>query len=167
MRNKLLGVLTLILALAFAATAQTKSSGTISCGKADPAYAIDVGDRTGHALSVSKIACAWTKPMEIAGLQTKDGYDVVSGDGSGDKVRGTGYHVSNMSNGDKIYVRFQGNDTMKDGKPGTTAGTWSYTGGTGKLKGIKGKGTYKGTADANGNMVSEVEGEYELPAAKK
>jgi len=56
---------------------------------------------------------------------------------------------------------------MKDGKPDTTEGTWSYTGGTGKLKGIKGKGTYKGKADSSGNMVVEVEGDYELPAAKK
>jgi hypothetical protein len=71
-----------------------------------------------------------------------------------------------MSNGDKMYVRFQGNDTTKDGKPATTEGTWSYTGGTGKLKGIKGKGTYKGKADAAGNMVVEVKGDYQLPAAK-
>jgi hypothetical protein len=100
-------------------------------------------------------------------VQAKDGFDVAYGDSSGAKVRSSGYHVSNLSNGDKIYVRFQGNDTMMDGKPGTTEGTWSYTGGTGKFKGIKGKGTYKGKADATGNMVSDVEGDYELPAAKK
>jgi hypothetical protein len=72
-----------------------------------------------------------------------------------------------MSNGDKIYVRFQGNDTTVEGKPATTEGTWSYTSGTGKFKGIKGKGTYKGKADASGTMASDVEGEYELPPAKK
>jgi len=105
--------------------------------------------------------------MEIAGVQTKDGYDVTYSDGSGAKVRGSGYHVSNMSNGDKIYVRFQGNDTMMDGKPSTTEGTWSYTGGTGKLKGIRGKGTYKGKTDSSGNMVAEIEGDYELPAVRK
>jgi len=54
----------------------------------------------------------------------------------------------------------------KDGKPDTSVGTWSYTGGTGKFKGITGKGTYKGKADASGNMVTEVEGEYTLPAKK-
>jgi len=100
-------------------------------------------------------------------VQTKDGYDVTYSDGSGAKVRGSGYHVSNMSNGDKIYVRFQGNDTMMDGKPSTTEGTWSYTGGTGKLKGIRGKGTYKGKTDSSGNMVAEIEGDYELPAVRK
>jgi len=167
MRSKLFLILALVVALAWTAAAQTKTTGTVSFTKPDPAYSIDVGDRAGHSLSINKSVCTWTTPMEIAGLQTKDGYDVTYGDAIGAKVRGSGYHVSTMSNGDKIYVRFQGNDTMKDGKPETSEGTWSYIGGTGKLKGIKGKGTYKGKADAGGNMVFKIEGEYELPAAKK
>ncbi|HEX9120054.1 MAG TPA: hypothetical protein VF840_05905 [Terriglobales bacterium] len=162
MRSKLFLIFALALMLAVMATAQTKTSGTVSCAKPEPAYSIEVGDRPGHSISISKSACTWTTPMDIAGLQTKAGYDVTYGDASGAKVRGSGYHVSNMSNGDKIYVRFQGNDT-----PNTTEGTWSYTGGTGKLKGIKGKGTYKGKADASGNMIVAVDGDYELPAAKK
>jgi len=167
MRIKLFLILGLALAVAPAASSQTKTSGTLSCGKPAPAYSIEVGDRPGHSVAISKFACTWTAPMEIAGVQTKDGYDVTYSDGSGAKVRGSGYHVSNMSNGDKIYVRFQGNDTMMDGKPSTTEGTWSYTGGTGKLKGIRGKGTYKGKTDSSGNMVAEIEGDYELPAAGK
>ena len=51
-------------------------------------------------------------------------------------------------------------------RPATTEGTWSYTGGTGKLKGIQGGGTYKGKADAAGNMIVEVEGMYVIPTAK-
>ena len=166
MKNKFFLTIGMALTIAVAANAQTKSSGTLSCGKPDPAYAIEVGDRSGHALAISKFACTWTTPMQIADLQTKDGYDVSYGDARGTTVRASGYHVSTMSNGDKIYVHFQGNDTMKDGKPDTTEGTWSYTGGTGKLKGIKGKGTYKGQVDARGNMVAQIEGDYELPAAK-
>jgi hypothetical protein len=54
---------------------------------------------------------------------------------------------------------------MKDGKPLST-GTWRYIGGTGKFKGIMGKGTYKGGPDASGNYVSEVNGEYTLPAKR-
>jgi hypothetical protein len=150
------------MSLTLTAVAQTKSAGTASCAKADPAYSVDVGDRDGHALAIGKSACTWTKPMEIAGLQTKDGYDVAYSDVNGAMAHGSGYHVSTMSNGDKIYVRFHGNDTMKEGKPVTSQGSWSYIGGTGKLKGIKGKGTYKGKADANGNMVFEVKGDYEL-----
>ena len=105
--------------------------------------------------------------MQIEGVATKDGFDVVTSDRSGAKVRANGYHFSNMANGDKIFVRFSGTDTMtKDGVPATSVGTWSYTGGTGKFKGITGKGTYKGKADASGNMVTEIEGDYTLPAPK-
>jgi len=166
MRKSVLLVLGLALTFALTANAQTKISGTVSCAKPDPAYSIEVGDRAGHSFSINKSACTWTTPLEIAGLQAKDGLDVSFGDASGARVRAFGYHVATMSNGDKFFVRYQGRDTMKDGKPDTTEGTWSYTGGTGKLKGIKGKGTYKGNADANGTFVVAVEGEYELPASK-
>jgi hypothetical protein len=167
MRSKLFLIPGLLLALAAAARGQTKITGTLSCGKPDTAYSIDVSDRAGHSVSISKFACTWTTPMVYGDVQSKDGSDVAYGDASGAKVRSSGYHVSNLSNGDKIYVRFQGNDTTMDGKPATTEGTWSYTGGTGMFKGIKGKGTYKGKADSSGNMVTDVEGEYELPGAKK
>ncbi len=165
MRSKLFLISGLLLTLGATASGQTKVTGTLSCGKPDPSYSIEVGDRAGHSVSISKFACTWTTPMAYGDVQAKDGYDVSYGDASGAKVRGSGYHVSNLSNGDKVYVHFQGNDTMVDGKPSTTEGTWSYTGGTGKFKGIKGKGTYKGKADSSGNVVSEIEGEYQLPSA--
>jgi hypothetical protein len=167
MKQRILWTVVLVLALSGTLAAQTKISGTITCSKPDPAYSIDVPDRAGHSIMLAKFACTWTKPMEIEGVQTKDGVDVGTDDGSGTRLRGSGYHMSNMSNGDKIFVRFSGTDTMtKDGKPAGNAGTWSFTGGTGKLKGITGKGTYKGTASADGNMVTDVEGDYQLPAAK-
>jgi len=167
MRSKLFLILALVVALAATAAAKTKSTGTVSCAKPAPEYSIAVADQAGHSLNINKSACTWTKPMEVAGLKTKDGTDVTYGDASGAEVHTWGYHVSNMSNGDQMHVKFHGKDTMKDGKPVANEGTWSYTGGTGKLQGIKGKGTYKGKADADGNMVVEVEGDYELPAAAK
>src|SRR5262245_51760760 len=94
MRSKLFLTLLLFMALALPVSAQTKTSGTATCAKPDPAYSIEVGDRAGHALSISKTACTWTKPMEIAGLQTKDGYDVSYDDAIGSKARASGYHVS-------------------------------------------------------------------------
>ena len=168
MKSKLFLIAVMVMALAASAAAKTKATGTVSCAKPNPGYSIPVADQAGHALTVGKSACTWTKPMEIAGLKTKEGADVVYGDAMGTEVHTWGYHVSNMSNGDKMFVKFQGKDIMtKDGKPATTEGTWSYTGGTGKLKGIKGGGTYKGKADAAGNMAVEVEGMHEMPAAMK
>jgi hypothetical protein len=47
----------------------------------------------------------------------------------------------------------------------TGDGTWSFTGGTGKLKGLKGKGTYKDSGTPDGKLEAQLEGDYSLPAA--
>jgi hypothetical protein len=51
---------------------------------------------------------------------------------------------------------------VKEGVIESAEGTWSFVGGTGKLEGIKGKGTYKGKGGPEG-ITYEIEGEYELP----
>jgi len=66
-----------------------------------------------------------------------------------------------MENGDKAYYRYQGTAVLKDGAPQTETGPWRLIRGTGKLKGLTGKGTYKGTAGADGTMTYEVQGEYQ------
>ena len=116
-------------ALAAAAGAQTKTSGTIQCGKGDPAHTIEVGDKPGHMMGVTKSACTWSPGMELAGSKTKDGFSVSFDDMDGSKYSGHGVHVSTMDNGDKIYVKFQGSGTLKDGALQTDNGTWSFTGG--------------------------------------
>jgi hypothetical protein len=67
-----------------------------------------------------------------------------------------------MDNGDKYFVSYQGNGTSKDGTYQSAKGTWNFTGGTGKLKGIKGKGTYS-CAAAGDNVNCDIEGDYQLP----
>jgi hypothetical protein len=67
-----------------------------------------------------------------------------------------------MANGDKFFVRLQGAATLKDGAVDTEEGKWTMTGGTGKLKGIKGGGMYKGKGGPEGT-TAEVEGEYQFP----
>lgn len=42
-------------------------------------------------------------------------------------------------------------------------GTWAFTGGTGKLKRLKGKGTCNGTASAYGTMTYQIDGAYSAP----
>lgn len=65
-------------------------------------------------------------------------------------------------------MRFGGSAThTKEGGLDTATGTWKYTGGTGKLKGITGKGTYKGKGNADGSTTWEVEGDYSLAKAKE
>ena len=53
-----------------------KVEGTLQCDKPDPAYAIEVPDRPGHALTISQRKCTWTKPLVVAGAKTKDGAPV-------------------------------------------------------------------------------------------
>ncbi len=149
-------------ALASAAGAQTKQSGTVHCGKPDPQQMVEVGDKPNHFMGVAKSMCTWTTPMETGGLKTKDGYSVAAIDATGDKSTSHGVHVSTMDNGDKIHVRFQGSGTSKDGATQTDSGKWSYTGGTGKLKGIKGGGTYTGKGSADGSVTYEIAGSYSL-----
>lgn len=149
------------LALAAAASAQTKVSGTATC-KPDPMTPLEVGDAPGHMLAVQKSSCTWTG-LEIAGSAAKDGVSVANVEIRGDKGSSRGYHTGTVASGDKWTCSFQGRSVSKDGKPVSDSGTWAFTSGTGKLKGIKGKGTYKGTPNADGTMSIQIEGEYSLP----
>jgi hypothetical protein len=153
----------IVIVLATFAPGQTKISGTVQCAKPDEQHVLEVGDQPNHSLMISKGKCTWTKPMEIAGTRTKEdvgtGFDEVSGN----KSHGHSYVVGTLANGDKMHVRTQGSATMKDMVIESAEGTWSFTGGTGKLKGVKGKGTYKGKGAPDGSATYEVEGEYEVP----
>ncbi len=152
---------TLLTLTATTATAQDKITGDGKCGKPDKQESVEVGDRAGHVLVLVKFSCTWTTPYEMAGLKAKDYVGTVTGDVSGGKEQDRGYVVVTMDNGDKAFIRFTGSGTTA--KDGATAGegTWSYTGGTGKLKGLTGKGTYKSTGNADGAQ-DHVEGEYNL-----
>jgi hypothetical protein len=149
--------------LATGAGAQTKISGTIQCAKPESETAVPVNDRPGHAFVVSKVKCVWTKPLELAGIKTKTGEDTVFSDANGAKTRDTGIHVSTMENGDQFVVKFTGTSMVdKTGPVQTQMGQWSFVSGAGRLKGLTGKGTFKGKGNADGSVTSEIEGEYQI-----
>jgi len=87
----------MLFALATLAPAATKISGTVQCGKSDEQHALDVGDKPHHSFNISKGKCTWTKPMEIAGTQTKDDDGTNFEEVSGDKSTGHGYVVGTMA----------------------------------------------------------------------
>jgi hypothetical protein len=148
-------------ALAASAVAQTKASGTAQC-KPDPAAPVEIGDKPGHSFAIGKAQCTWSG-FQIAGIQSKDGVSVSLDEISGDKSTSNGYHTATYANGDKTVAHFQGTGTSKDGKFQSGGGTWTYTSGTGKFKVIKGKGTFKGTPNADGTVTYQVDGQYSLP----
>ena len=138
-----------------------KASGTAQC-KSDAPAPVAVGDSEGHAFVTGKAECTWTN-MEIAGVPYKTGVSVSTDEIHGDKSTSNGYHTATLENGDKATAHFQGTAALKDGKFVSASGTWTFTSGTGKVKGIKGKGTYKGTPNPDGTMAYHVVGEYTLP----
>ena len=83
-------------------------------------------------------------------------------DVQGNKSSFHGYYVDTMENGDKGEYSFRGTATMKDGAIQTAQDAWTLVRGTGKLKGAKGKGTYKGTGAADGSITWDCKGEYTL-----
>lgn len=144
-------------------SAQTKTSGTVTC-KPDPSSPPPVAltDQPNHSFVVGKDQCTWAN-FAVAGQQYKDGTSTSLNEITGDTSSFNGYHVATTTNGDTSVTKFQGSGKLKDGKPVSGEGTWSLTSGTGKLKGIKGKGTFKGAANADGSMTYQIDGEYQLP----
>ena len=163
MRIKMTLASLIVLALATGAGAQNKLSGTAQCSKPDPQHMVQVGDRPNHSFMLSQSKCTWSKPYETAGIEGKEtlttAFDEISGNGSSTR----GFFFNTMANGDKQYGRYQGKATLKDGMPQSLEGTWSSSGGTGKFKGMKGKGTYKAKGNPDGTVTYEIESEYELP----
>ena len=149
------------LGLAAAATAQTKISGTMQC-KSQPPTPVPIGDQPNHAFAIVKAQCTWTKPVEIGDVAGKDGDDTIVTEMTGDTAADRGYFVGGMANGDKIHVKFAGSSRSKDGKPVSGEGTWTFTGGTGKFQGLKGKGIYKGVANADGTVTYQIDGESSM-----
>ncbi len=162
MKTRFVSLFLLSVLVAVGLSAQTKISGTEHC-KPDPSTPVAIGDKPNHAFAIGKDQCTWPKPIEMAGVQVKEGGGIAVSEITGDKSSEHGYHTGTMANGDKFWVSFRGAGHSKDGKPVSDGGTWVFTDGTGKLKGIKGKGTYKGTADADGAMTFQIDGEYQLP----
>jgi hypothetical protein len=153
----------LLLTLSASASAQTKFSGTNVCAKTDPQNMIEIGDHPDHAYMIGQVKCSWAKPVQVGDDTGKQGTGSFSGESHGNTMTFHAYYVDEMTNGDKAFYTYHGTMTMKDGAPISEKGSWTMTGGTGKLKGFTGKGTYTGMPNAEGGMTSEVVGEHTPP----
>ncbi|HEY4742187.1 MAG TPA: hypothetical protein VIH76_16440 [Candidatus Acidoferrales bacterium] len=165
MKTRVLSITAVALLFASAAAAQTKISGKQNCPKPEVIGTTDPGDKPGHTLQLVKAACTWTTPIEMAGAKSKDGTSYAFSEITATRLINNGTYVAEMDNGDKFYVTFHESAMMKDGMPQGDKGTWSFTGGTGKLKGITGKGTHTVTLNPDGTSTVSVEGDYSIAAA--
>lgn len=163
MTLKAVPLLFAVLMLPLLASAQTAISGTALCAKPDQSQKIDIADRPNHSYVISQGKCTWTKPMIIANIETKEDL-ITNWDETfnyGARVRG--YVVGTMANGDKFTARTLGRDVYKNGNFRSTQGTWTFSSGTGKMKGIRGGGAFTGTPNSDGTLIIEVVGQYTLP----
>jgi len=143
-----------------------KLTATMDCPKFEPSNPMDVGDQPGHMLAVGKVKCTYSKG-ELAGVQVKSEEDTFVMDMMPTRGTENGYGVIDTASGDKAFVKWQGSTTMKDKMPASASGTWSFTGGTGKLKGVKGKGSYKGTYKPDGSATFQITGDYQVAGGGK
>jgi hypothetical protein len=149
-------------AVAVPASAQMKIKGTETCPKPDTMQSVDVTDMPGHTLMVQKGSCTWSMPITLAGLKSVTSVNTSTTEGKGMNITEHGYDVGTMDNGDTYTAKYSG--MILAAKDGTTTykGTWVFVGGTGKLKGLKGGGTYKGSGAADGSGSVDVVGSYSV-----
>lgn len=145
------------------ASAQTKASFSGKCGKPDVQQSIPAGDQPGHAFTLAQGKCV--AKGKVGGAATKEGAFSEHGDVAGNHVKTWGVYVETYDSGDKIFYNYQTTGTTKDGVFQAGANKYQITGGTGKMKGIKGSGACKLTGAAEGGPDYSCSGEYTLAGA--
>ena len=147
------------------AFAQTRFTATQVCSKPDPQQFIAVGDRPDHSLGVLQYRCHWTKPLQLGTDTSIEGLSTASVETSGSISHSRGLHVSTMQSGDKVFVAYRSTDISKAGAAAVSSGTWAFTGGTGNLAGIKGKGSFTCTP-TDDELTCQIEGDYQLTRSR-
>ena len=158
----------LVVCLAFLCAVGVQAQGKIDsqwkCAKAAVEHSIDVGDQPGHAYVVSQTKCSAAKG-EIGGAQEKEGTGTQFHDVMGNNLSWHGVWVETLASGDKIYSSYKGTGTTSGGQFVSGSDTWTIFGGTGKFKGLKGKGACKAKGNPDGTATWDCQGTYHAAAA--
>ena len=150
----------MIFASAALAVAQTKVAGTVVCSGPEQTHVMRLSDHANHFFVMSQGKCNWTKPIDIASTQTQSDEATVTKEVRGNHAHVRGYVTETTVGGDKFSYRILGTQALDHGKTVSEHGHWTIVSGTGKLKGIHGKGTYTGKLQGK-SMVFNLEGEYQ------
>ena len=121
-------------------------------------HQMKVGDEEGHIIILTESKQVYFNE-KTGEKSTRVGQNIMDINIKTGKGSLKSYGVMTSPNGDKRF-------TISEGKPvgkGHWKGTYTYTGGTGKLEGIKGGGTFDSYSLAPGISYIEVEGEMEIP----
>jgi hypothetical protein len=163
MKYRLLCASALFILVVAVTPAQTTVSLSGKCGKADVLQSIPAGDKDGHLFMLQQGKCV--SMGEVGGAKSKEGMFSEHNEATGTHLKGWGVYVETFDSGDKIFYSYQSNGTTKDGAFAGGVNKYQVTGGTGKMKGIKGSGTCKTTANAAGGIDYTCTGEYTMPGA--
>ena len=145
------------------AAAQTKTTMTGKCPKSDVQQSVPAGDQPGHMFMVAEGKCSVTG--SINGAMAKSGSYSEHVDTNGMQMKNWGVYTVTFDSGDKVFYNYQTTGTMKDGAFQTGANKYQITGGTGKMKGIKGSGACKLTGNADGTLDYTCNSEYTMGGA--
>jgi len=140
--------------------AQTHIAGTAECSGPEQVHVMRLSDQSNHFFVMSQGKCHWTQPIDIAGTKTQSDEATVTKEVRGKQASVRGYVTETTASGDKFSYRIVGEQVIDHGKTVSEHGRWTIVSGTGKLKGLKGKGTYTGKLQGK-NMVFNLEGEYQ------
>jgi len=150
----------MIVSAATLALAQTHISGTAECSGPEQTHVMRLSDHANHFFVLSQGKCSWTKPADIEGTRTQSDEATVSKEVRGNHAHVRGYVTETTASGDKFSYRIVGTQVLDHGKTVSEHGRWTIVSGSGKLKGIHGKGTYTGKLQGK-SMVFDLEGEYQ------
>ena len=166
MKIRRIGIPVLVFLFAATAYGQTKISGSLHCAKGDPTYSVKPTDHAGHMLVLAQLSCNWANASAIGGVVETTNTSWTSSDVRGNSAHVSGYADGSDGAGNDSYAKFSGRQTLKGGALVRESGTWTYTGGSGKLKNLQGHGTYscKGAADGSSADCS-VSGVYTIGTA--
>ena len=114
MKTRFTGLALFACFVAAALSAQTKTSGTVTCTP-DPSTPVALTDKPNHAFVAGGEKCTWAG-FEVAGVASKTGVSGSISEITGDSMTGRGYHVTTYANGDTTVVKFQGSGKLKDGR---------------------------------------------------
>ena len=145
-----------------AEAAADQSTATCECGKPESQHMLPAGDRPDHSLGVQALQCSWSKPLELGGEKTRDSVatELIEVSGARFHVR-SGVHELTMQSGDKVALLYRGTGVSQSDRDAQVKGSFTIAHGTGKLKGIKGTGTFD-CKSAGDSASCEVVAEYSL-----
>ena len=155
------GCVCVVVALGVAvASAQTKTTMTGKCNKPDVRQSVPAGDQEGHTFMVVQGQCTITG--NVNGAVAKQGNFSEEVDATPTSMSNRGVYVATFDNGDKVYYKYQGTATMKDGAVQTGSNKYEIAGGTGKMQGINGSGACKLTGNSDGGLDYSCTGTYHV-----